>query len=483
MRKILGVVLSACVAVSALAVWAQSPPNTNPNPRPQPLPNPVVNPLPPAPATTVQLPTFGVAIDAHGVLQRTAVEDPGGQLAKQRQQAAMAKLPRDVQAKSALRKVSLARLEQALVAAVANGGQPDDTLLCLAGLQRVQYVFAYPDDKDIVIAGPAEGWAPDAAGRPLGLSTGRPTLQLVDLVAALRVYPPGRARPVFVGCTIDPTEEGLGKLRQAQAKVPSSIRKEQEAAVGQQTAQALQEALGQTQIRVFGVPATTHFAAVLLEADYRMKLIGIGLETPPLRLNSYLDLVSGGSHSTLQRWWFTPHYECVRATADHLACELVGQGVQLQSENKVIGPDGQLLNAAQPNRISDLFTDGFTKKYPELAARSPVFAQLRNAIDLTIAAAWLQQEQLYDKCSYRPQAFLDEQKFAINTLHLPQVVPAAVNVVWKGSRMIALAGGGVSIRADQALSKDRLLPDDGERVRAAQQQAREKIPAGRWWWD
>lgn len=467
-------------AMAALALGQTAP---NLPPRPPSNPQPAVNPLPPAPATTVQLPTFGVAIDAQGVLQHKAVEDPTGQLAKQRQQAAVAKLPRDVQAKSPLRKVSLVRLEKALASALANGGQPDDTLLCLAGLQRVQYVFVYPEDQDIVIAGPAEGWAPDALGRPLGLSTGRPTLPLVDLLTALRTYPPGRARPVFVGCTIDPTEDGLAKLRQAQAKIPGSIRKDQETAVAQQTSQNLQTALGNAQVRVFGVNPGTHFAAVLLEADYRMKLIGIGLETPPLRMNSYLDLVSGGVHSTLQRWWFTPNYECLRLTPDHLACEFVGQGVQLQSENKVIGPDGQLLAAGQPNRLSDLFTDGFTKKFPDLAARSPVFFQLRQVIDLTVLAAWLQQQQVYEKVGWRPGTFAREQAFAVNAHPTPRTVPAAVNVVWKGSRMIALAGGGVAIRAEEALTKERLLPDEGGRVQRTRAQTREDIPAGRWWWD
>ena len=33
----------------------------------------------------------------------------------------------------------------------------------------------------------------------------------------------------------------------------------------------------------------THFAQVLVEADYRMKLIGIGLEQPPVRMVSYVD--------------------------------------------------------------------------------------------------------------------------------------------------------------------------------------------------
>ena len=36
----------------------------------------------------------------------------------------------------------------------------------------------------------------------------------------------------------------------------------------------------------------------------------------------------------------------------------------------------------------------FTKLYPELAARSPVYAELRNMIDLAVAAAYIQKQDL-----------------------------------------------------------------------------------------
>ena len=60
----------------------------------------------------------------------------------------------------------------------------------LAGLLRVRYVFYYPESKDIVLAGPAEGWVPDASGRVVGITSGRPVLQLQDLAVL-----PGPSRP------------------------------------------------------------------------------------------------------------------------------------------------------------------------------------------------------------------------------------------------------------------------------------------------
>ena len=41
----------------------------------------------------------------------------------------------------------------------------------------------------------------------------------------------------------------------------------------------LQNSLGQQRITVNGVSPKSHFAQVMVEADYRMKLIGTGLKT------------------------------------------------------------------------------------------------------------------------------------------------------------------------------------------------------------
>ena len=46
----------------------------------------------------------------------------------------------------------------------------------MAGLQSVRYVFCYPDTGDIVIAGPAEGWARDTRGVHRGIVSGRSRL-------------------------------------------------------------------------------------------------------------------------------------------------------------------------------------------------------------------------------------------------------------------------------------------------------------------
>ena len=94
------------------------------------------------------------------------------------------------------------------------------------------------------------------------------------------------------------------------------------------------KSLGMADVKVFGVPANTRFARVMLEADYRMKRIAVGLESPPVRMSTFASEMTSGAQGQLQRWWFTPEYEGVRVSPDHLALELDGRGVQLETENK-----------------------------------------------------------------------------------------------------------------------------------------------------
>ena len=259
--------------------------------------------LPPAGAQiTVQLPTFGVAVDPAGVLSLKSFADPTGQLQTARRQAAKMELAADLLAPSPLRKVSLVRLEAAVRRRLEQGQPLDDTLRNLAGLQRLQYVFFYPETKDIVIAGPAEGFWIDLASRVRGVTTGRPVLELQDLVVALRAFPPRPGRPEpFFGCTIDPTPEAMQRLVEFQRTIPHTVPESQRQEVGGRIAEGMRTSLGRAPIRVFGLSPNTHFAQVLVEAVAQRGQAGgpgYGRRYRSRRRPS----VGGGIDSTLQLW-------------------------------------------------------------------------------------------------------------------------------------------------------------------------------------
>src|SRR5687767_1410844 len=132
----------------------------------------------------------GVVVSPEGVLRIKQFTDKTGQLTRTRIAEAKARLGGDLAKISEVRKVSLNRLEAAISERAARGESPTDEMKYLAGLTQIQYVFFYPDSNDIVIAGPAEGFFPDPSGRVLGINSGRAILELQDLVAALRAFPP-----------------------------------------------------------------------------------------------------------------------------------------------------------------------------------------------------------------------------------------------------------------------------------------------------
>jgi hypothetical protein len=419
------------------------------------------------------------------VLQVKTFADPTGMLQAERLRAAKVQQTADLLAPSRLRKVSLTRLETAIRRNLDRGEKPDETMRCLAGLQRLRYVFFYPQSKDIVIAGPAEGFVADLSGRVRGMTTGRPVLELEDLAVALRAFPPGLHRRPFIGCTIDPTPEAMKRLQEFQRTTPRAVPEAQRQAVGVQIAEGMQASLGMAPIRVFGVSPDTHFAQVLIEADYRMKLIGIGLEQPPVRIPSYFSLLGPGNvrQGALQRWWFVPNYDCLKITDDRLGIELVGQGVQLLTEAKLIGPDGQLSSGAPGNKASETFALSFTRRYAELAEKSPVYAQMRNLIDLLVASAFIQEEDYAARAGWSMPVYGSDASLPVRNEKVAKQAACAVNAGWKGSRFIALAGGGVSIRPGEALSPQRLHKDEDRKLSQLRSRLSEDVPKDRWWWD
>src|SRR4029077_20787158 len=207
-------------------------------------------------------------------------------------------------------------------------GKPlPDAVRFMAGLQRVKYVLVYPEQHDIVVAGPAEGWKVDNMGNVVGATSGRPVLLLDDLMVALRVAQASNMSGI--SCSIDPTKEGIQRWQQ----ISGSLSANQGA---QNAARKIEEAVGPQQITVTGVPATSHFARAIVAADFRMRRLAMNFEPAPVHgMPSYLDMISGrasGPQNAMPRWWLAPNYDPWRRDKDGLASDLRGTGVKCLTE-------------------------------------------------------------------------------------------------------------------------------------------------------
>lgn len=424
----------------------------------------------------------GVEVGADGVLRTKLTLDPSGQLTRQRMNQAKSSLNEDVMKKSELRKISLNRLEKAVAERYANGETETSEMKNLAGLTEIKYVFFYPETNDIVIAGPAEGYFEAAGGKMIGMESFKPVIELEDLVVALRAFRPGAQENSVIGCSIDPTAEGLKRMQEflAQARVGFTPAKTQFIAEG------LRQNLGMQTVSVFGVSPKTHFAHVMVEADYRMKLIGIGLESPVASITSYVEKAnpSAVAKNALSRWYFTPDYECIVQAEDANAIELVGGRIKLIGEEERVSANGERVSDKETkNAASKAFCESMTKNYGELAKASSVFGQLRNVVDLSIVAAYMQAEDLYGKAGWDMEFFGNEDSFPVERYEAARQVETAVNAIWKGNKLMTPIGGGVQVEPWHALNKNNIKSDsNGEIARASEQNA-PKLEGNQWWWD
>lgn len=113
----------------------------------------------------------------------------------------------------------------------------------------------------------------------------------------------------------------------------------------------------------------------------------------------------------------------------------------------------------------------------------PVYAQLRNCIDLLVAPAFIKQHDLLGQAGLELSALGDEKSYSVETYPALQEVATAVNAIWKGTTLMTQFGGGVEIRPSEALSPENRLADDGSAAKARDAIRLEDLPADAWWWD
>jgi hypothetical protein len=421
----------------------------------------------------------GITINAQGIVGPGFVADHSNRLDRKRQRAIAEKaLAADLTVANPCRKVSLVRLEAAVDAALTNGSALPDDILNLAGLQRIDYLFVDPEGRDLIIAGPADGYAPDAVGRMRGIESGRPTLQLDDLLVALRHVP----RSSEVGCSIDPVQNRLAALQQFQAQNSTPATP----AVIQQRFQQFAKALGMQDVRIFGVPADSRFGRTLLAADYRMKRIALGLENPNVKgLRSHLAMLSGGGNS-MQRWWFAPLYDGLYKSADNLGYEFTGQRVQLLSQEEMTTTQGDRFAAATTRQSTQAFAKQFTERYADLAEQSPLFADLQNLFDWCLVAALIDKENLAAQVEWSMSLFLDDQKLPYQSGPAPKQVPSLSNFrrVNTGT-IVGLVGGGVTISPARMATPASFRVDSARRLDSIRTESLSATRAEThpWWWD
>jgi hypothetical protein len=420
-------------------------------------------------AQFIQQQVGGVSIDARGVVTNVRIDELN-ELKQVREQALKA-VPGDLK-DHALRKISLRQLEAAIAEHRKNGIAISDDMRYLAGIQRIQYVFVYPEQNDIVLAGPGEGWKLNAQSEVVGITTHRPVMLLDDLLVALRSIE--MAERTGISCSIDPTADGLSRLQSFFRKNHTVDSDPTPLLPG------IEQMLGPQTIHVTGVPDTSHFARVLVAADYRMKRLAMAFEEPPIAgLPNFLQMIKASSKSArpmLPRWWLAPDYDALLADADGLAWELRGAGVKALTEEEVINSSGERQRTGQANPLAKKWADNMTAHYDELSTKDAIFGQLRNCMDLAVVAALISKENLTEKCGWSMPLLLNPD-LLVESYNAPHQVDSQASMIQKGSTWIVSASGGVQIAPRQLVEKTVPSPALGTL------RAKSAAASTAWWWN
>ena len=423
-----------------------------------------------------QQPVGGISIDADGVIGTVDATLLDESVRAMRAAVAKTQLPAGA---DGIRTVSLAGIMAAVKeAADSRSPIPVDVAL-LGGIERITHVVVVPEERDILLVGPADLPVVDATGTPVGKRSGRPLLRLEDLVVALRSADQSRAGGIV--CSIDPTPRGLASLQEFLAGQKTMGRNP--AAVFR----GMEEALGPQTVTVGGVPGDSRFAHVLVGADYAMKRIGMGHEPSGIKeLPSYLSLVRpGGRASKLPRFWLEAEYDPLARDADELTWQIRGRRITCLSAGGPAAGDGIRLGVGPPDESLDAWCQAMTQHYDRLTARHPVFAELVNCVDLAVVAALIRGRQLDARAGLDLRGLTDDRLLALPRYEVAKSVPTVANGIKKGSNWVLSASGGVLLRPWQ-FAGSTLRGDGLDAARSAATAGRPAVAAERaaaCWWD
>lgn len=254
-------------------------------------------------------------------------------------------------------------------------------LLHLGGLTRLEGIVKGDDDTDWILIGQKEA--------------GRPPLWTEDLVVALRntwlQYAQRQGNTLYYanpGCSIDPAPEVFEALQHV------SIQGNESTGIALwRTACARPQA-----VRVLGIPFDTHFAAVMVRADYLAKNLVDGSASVPglislsdRTLNVLQKELEEGRPSSqpsslLNRFEFVPGETAFLGDNDTSliqACPVV-----LMTEEEYLTSTGNIAGTGRADPLAKEFAAEFTSGYSKIAAAHTIYMELEGLFR-TVALARL----------------------------------------------------------------------------------------------
>lgn len=414
----------------------------------------------------------GVKVDADGIVRNASIQEQGEQLRQLRE--AVKSASGDMAYKSSMRMISLKKLQEEIQKSLAANKTLPEEVLFLAGLQRVEYVFAYPEHNDIVLAGPAEDWIVRDDASVVGKQSGLPVLRLEDLLVALRTT--DAAQREVISVSIEPTAEGQMRVQQVLSRLSGNGFNPEVAAP------AIKEAFGPQMIKLSTVPTNSRMASTLLAADYQMKRLAMHLESSPVSgLPSYLEMAKNGTgrKGGQPRWWIAAEYKSIVHSADRLAWRIEGSPIKALSEDQYLTKSGERVGTGSVNPVAQKWADLFTERYDQLSKINSVFGDLRNAIDLNVVAAIIRSHKMEEQAGCKLDLLFGTQPDELQTpsWQVPKTIEPQCSFVHGRAGWVISASGGVEINPWKSVAQST----ESDSIKGTYTKA--ATNKGSWWWN
>ncbi len=335
-----------------------------------------------------------------------------------------------------MRVVSVKGLEAALRHAVESGRELPDEIKYMAGIQRLEFVIADPENNDILIAGRGEGWIVDKTGNVVGETTGRPVLRFEDFIVALRTADDAN-RQYGISVSINPTEAGRTRFEKLKRQIRGA------GGFNPEMRDEVEQAMGPQDISLTGVPEDSRLAQVLTAADFRMKRLAMGFETAAVPgIPSVLEIArtEGRTLDISPRFWLECNYDSVKKSADGMTWQISGPGAKALTESQLES------KKVKDHPIAVRWARTMTEKFGELADADPVFAELQNVMDMAVVAAIIEKHRLLDVAKLDVPALTGADDIvSLPHWNVPQTVATQCSFVRIGRDWMVTASGGVQV--------------------------------------
>jgi hypothetical protein len=314
--------------------------------------------------------------------------------------------------KDAVRAISLNSLQKKLKGCQAKGTCGDEVTQ-LAGIRTLSGVVIDNGTKDVILFGRVDPELPVLSLDDFVVALGQAWLKYAVVKGNVREY-------TYPGCSIDPRAEYLRNLQTIEQQMGAQTSPEGK----EKTIEAWgRECVKPQSVRVMGIPFDTHFAQVMVKADYDLKRLVDGsdhVDVPGLVSISDRNMDEAKiamsqkkkvqlPGAKLNRFWLYPGNNIYQEDGEAFFIKqcpvtLLTELMHTSSGGEVSGSGGSEPDAAR-------FANDFTLLYRKVAQQRPVYEELEGLFRF-VAIAGIIKEQTGTGESFDLSYLLDSYRVA-----------------------------------------------------------------------